>query len=334
MFILKLHVVACSRPLLPAAGMNRMLVCNIWLKIYVSQDLITLTTQESKKKTAIHSLFDWNITMAAAGHFGAFTTGATGSAQPWPMAANTTNAPRPDVSLRSASRGRSAGEAASAARHGSGARFGIHRPGSRERPRHFSASHAQEAQHDGNEVRYRAVPAGQQEEMDWAAALDRVANTISTNERHLRNHAQAIALIEGKLNQVITQATEVVETIPVIQQKVNDCERHLGEACSNIMDRYELKIEAIHERGAFTARLDTLALELRALMNAHMDMSQRVPVTETHDMSTPVTSVRPDLLRPPVPPGIDPLQTSQGDAWAQHNAPGRTSEIPVPPQPN
>ena len=34
---------------------------------------------------------------------------------------------------------------------------------------------------------YRSRPAGQQEELDWAQALDRVSNTISTTERAVRN---------------------------------------------------------------------------------------------------------------------------------------------------
>ena len=136
--------------------------------------------------------------MAATRQYG---FGATGAA-PWPLptAAPTLMTTRPNLTLRSASRGRSIGEATHVARHGSGARFGVHRPSSRERQRDVSVTRAELQQ----TFAYRAVPAGQEEENTWADALDKVANTISINERHMRNYAQALSRADEKIAQLDT----------------------------------------------------------------------------------------------------------------------------------
>ena len=54
------------------------------------------------------------------------------------------------------------------------------------------------------------MPAGHEEARDWAAALDRVANSMATHERHQRSVAQAMraqqerdAVLELKLDEAI-----------------------------------------------------------------------------------------------------------------------------------
>ena len=166
-------------------------------------------------------------------------SGATGSAVPgsWPTppnipASNRSTSPRP-------SHGGSPAPARS--RHGSGARFGVHLPGSPGRERDDSP-HSR-ARPVPAAASYRAVPAGQQEELDWAQALDRVSNTTSTSERHVRNHAQGLSALEEKVNQLVLTVDGAMNTIAETASRAIATERHLGEACNNIMARYRTNAE-------------------------------------------------------------------------------------------
>ena len=72
------------------------------------------------------------------------------------------------------------------------------------------------------------IPAGPEQTRDWAAALDRVANSMVTHERHQRSVAQAtaaeqerVAVLELKLEEAVaygeltrTYLSEACESMP------------------------------------------------------------------------------------------------------------------------
>lgn len=111
------------------------------------------------------------------------------------------------------------------------------------------------------------MPEGQQEELDWSQALDQVANTISTHERHLRNHAQTISALTERVDQLTTTVTGLMSTMEKTRQYASTTDRHLVEACSNIMQRFETKDEVLNQSQLVQAKLDSLSQATPALIN-------------------------------------------------------------------
>ena len=212
-------------------------------------------------------------------------------------------------------------------RHGSGARFGVHQPGSPVRERD-DRPNSRTRPVSPAQASYRARPAGQQEELDWAQALDRVANTISTTERAVRNQAHGIAALEAKVVELYSKLDVVTNVVTETTIKANLTERHFLEACVNIQDRYKTKAEAEGETRAILTKLDGLASELQGLLNAQMAHAQSVPIPRSepdfHNMATPQppSPAQGPTGQPPVPPGMDSHQGPGGDQWGRFQAQG------------
>ena len=71
------------------------------------------------------------------------------------------------------------------------------------------------------------MPAGPEEARDWAAALDRVANSMAKHKRHQRSVAQAMAAQQERVAALEVKLEEAIAYGELTRS-------YLTEACANI----------------------------------------------------------------------------------------------------
>ena len=84
------------------------------------------------------------------------------------------------------------------------------------------------------------MPAGPEEARDWAAALDRVANSMATHERHQRSVAQGIAAQQERVAVLELKLEEAVAYSELTRS-------YLTEACGNMQSRF-VEVESLAQR--------------------------------------------------------------------------------------
>lgn len=145
----------------------------------------------------------------------------------------------------------------STARHGSGARFSSREPRRQER-----GARSRMLSEGGTLI--RASQSGPQETADWLAALDASLKRIDTLERYVRGHASIIADLETRLVETNNRVNVQTDLLQRVHDANNGTQNNLGEACTNIIDRFESQDAA----RALAAKVDVIHSELQALMTA------------------------------------------------------------------
>ena len=90
------------------------------------------------------------------------------------------------------------------------------------------------------------MPAGPEEARDWAAALDRVADSMATHERHQRSVAQAMAAQRERVAVLELKLEEAVAYSELIRS-------YLTEACGNMQTRLD-EVEDLAQRDTKQSR--------------------------------------------------------------------------------
>ena len=144
---------------------------------------------------------------------------------------------------------------------------------------------------------FRSNPAGPEEHLDWLEALDNLRNKYDTMERNQIRTAEVIARLD-------TRVTELHDRTNGLANTAERSERHLCEACENILSRYSTAAEVSTLTTVLENRVDVIDRLLETLVNG-----QRPP--QTYNVGTPLQTAAP----PGVPQNNDRFMDSGGDPW-------------------
>lgn len=216
-------------------------------------------------------------------------------------------------------------------RHGSGARLSSpaqaaatttdeqRRERSRDRPMSASA-----------QARERERAAEDQLLRGTLTAIDRLEVAVAALDAASRNHAHTISGIDARLVELHNRENDQSANVTDTELRARQTETHLAEACSNILQRFQTKLQHSENNDMVNARIAPIGQELLRLESAiaaAISVDSETPVRGTiipltfHDMSTPGQR------------GADPMQRPAGDPWRPPTAAARQAQAPnVSPQ--
>ena len=99
-------------------------------------------------------------------------------------------------------------------------------------------------------------------------AIDRLEVAVAALDAASRNHAHTISGIDARLvelhNRVNDQSANVTDT----ELRARQTETHLAEACSNILQRFQTKLQHGESNDMINARIESIGQELLRLESA------------------------------------------------------------------
>lgn len=116
-------------------------------------------------------------------------------------------------------------------------------------------------------------------------ALTDERNRVEAVERKMITQAGHAATLQAKLNLLVTQLQSVTDDVNRIKPKVENTEKHLLEACKNIVDRYVLTPTHQETFMLLQSQLDALVVEMRNIASATTPEAFAIstPIRPQHD---------------------------------------------------